>query len=71
MSYEMLAKCIDELQRVRFDVIVCDEGHRLKNSNIKAAVALDTFACKRRIILTGEYLHSAHGSVLSIAAAIP
>lgn len=54
ISYEMLAKNYEDLARVRFDIIVCDEGHRLKNSNIKAALSLDKFACKRRIILTGE-----------------
>lgn len=53
ISYEMLAKTIAELERVAFDIIVCDEGHRLKNSNIKAAASLDKFACKRRIVLTG------------------
>lgn len=53
ISYEMLAKSFEELERVRFDIIVCDEGHRLKNSNIKAALCLDKFPCKRRIILTG------------------
>lgn len=56
ISYEMLAKTFDELERVRFDVIVCDEGHRLKNSNIRAALCLDKFSCKRRIILTGKFL---------------
>lgn len=54
ISYEMLAKSFDELERVRFDIIVCDEGHRLKNSNVKVAVSLDKFPCRRRIILTGK-----------------
>ena len=34
-------------------MIVCDEGHRLKNNNIKAAQLITKFDCKRRILLTG------------------
>jgi len=37
ISYEMLMRCHTEISEIMFDLIVCDEGHRLKNSNIKAA----------------------------------
>jgi len=36
ISYEMFLKCT-EINEIAFDLIVCDEGHRLKNSNIKVA----------------------------------
>lgn len=49
----MFSKHFEELQNIRFDLIVCDEGHRLKNNNIKAALCLDKLTCKRRLILTG------------------
>ncbi|XP_058460266.1 DNA repair and recombination protein RAD54B-like [Malaya genurostris] len=53
ISYEMLAKQIEELNSVKFDLVVCDEGHRLKNSNIRTSTVLDGINCFRRILLTG------------------
>ena len=35
ISYEMLVRSFQVLKKVPFDLIVCDEGHRLKNSSIK------------------------------------
>lgn len=35
MSYEMFVRTSQELERLRFDLLVCDEGHRLKNEKIK------------------------------------
>ena len=35
ISYEMFLRTYDSLKTVRFDVIVCDEGHRLKNNSTK------------------------------------
>lgn len=37
VSYEMFVRCHAEINEIAFDLIVCDEGHRLKNSNVKAA----------------------------------
>lgn len=53
ISYEMLVSNFDDIKSLNFDIIICDEGHRLKNNNIKAAVLLNQIDCKRRIILTG------------------
>ncbi|XP_026667246.1 DNA repair and recombination protein RAD54B-like isoform X2 [Ceratina calcarata] len=53
ISYDMLIRCEEEIGQINFDLIVCDEGHRLKNSNIKAAKILTSFNCKRKILLTG------------------
>ncbi|XP_052893798.1 DNA repair and recombination protein RAD54B-like [Anopheles moucheti] len=53
ISYEMLSKQIAELETVRFDLMFCDEGHRLKNSNVKAFGVLNRLDCKRRVLLTG------------------
>ncbi len=35
ISYEMFVRSVEAIQRVNFDLVVCDEGHRLKNSGIK------------------------------------
>uniref|UniRef100_A0A6E8VRG2 DNA repair and recombination protein RAD54-like n=1 Tax=Anopheles coluzzii TaxID=1518534 RepID=A0A6E8VRG2_ANOCL len=53
ISYEMLAKQIGELETVKFDLMFCDEGHRLKNSNVKAFGVLNRLECRRRVLLTG------------------
>lgn len=52
-SYEMLARCIDEIVKIRFDLMICDEGHRLKNNSTNTSTALNQVECKRRVLLTG------------------
>ncbi|XP_077382370.1 DNA repair and recombination protein RAD54B isoform X3 [Festucalex cinctus] len=53
ISYEMLLRCLEQVQNVEFGLIICDEGHRLKNSSIKTSSALSSLSCTRRVILTG------------------
>ncbi|XP_031835821.1 DNA repair and recombination protein RAD54B [Nomia melanderi] len=53
ISYDMLIRCETEIEQISFDLIVCDEGHRLKNSDIKAAKILNNISCKKRILLSG------------------
>uniref|UniRef100_A0A667X0T5 RAD54 homolog B n=1 Tax=Myripristis murdjan TaxID=586833 RepID=A0A667X0T5_9TELE len=53
ISYEMLLRSLEQVQKVEFGLIICDEGHRLKNSSIKTSSALSGLSCTRRIILTG------------------
>ncbi|CAJ0602665.1 unnamed protein product [Cylicocyclus nassatus] len=58
ISYEMALRYIDKLISVRFDILVCDEGHRLKNINSKLRLALDSLAVTRRLLLTGTPLQN-------------
>ncbi|XP_073535772.1 DNA repair and recombination protein RAD54B [Phyllobates terribilis] len=53
ISYEMLLRSLEQLQNLSFDLLICDEGHRLKNSSIKTTSALSSLSCRRRIILSG------------------
>ncbi|XP_035239917.1 DNA repair and recombination protein RAD54B [Anguilla anguilla] len=53
ISYEMLLRSVEQVERVEFSLLICDEGHRLKNSSIKTSSALSGLACVRRVILTG------------------
>ncbi|NXV91189.1 RA54B protein, partial [Calonectris borealis] len=53
ISYEMLLRSLDQIQAIEFNLLICDEGHRLKNSSIKTTMALTSLSCERRIILTG------------------
>lgn len=43
ISYEMLVRHIEHIQQLKLDLIVCDEGHRLKNSNIKTAAVSELY----------------------------
>lgn len=52
MSYETVFKYIDII-RDHIDLIICDEGHRLKNTKIKLFQVLDSFPSKKRILVTG------------------
>lgn len=45
-----------QVQKVEFGLVICDEGHRLKNSSIKTSSALSSLSCNRRVILTGAHL---------------
>ncbi|XP_076659447.1 DNA repair and recombination protein RAD54B isoform X1 [Halictus rubicundus] len=53
ISYDMLIRCPEEIESIEFDLIVCDEGHRLKNNDIKAAKILSNMNCKKKILLSG------------------
>ncbi|EHB16386.1 DNA repair and recombination protein RAD54B, partial [Heterocephalus glaber] len=53
ISYEMLLRSLEQIKNIKFDLLICDEGHRLKNSAIKTTTALISLSCEKRIILTG------------------
>lgn len=49
----MLVRYIEEMKKINFDLIICDEGHRLKNNNTNTSIALNQIECKRRVLLSG------------------
>lgn len=53
VSYETLRNYVSELRGAEIGLLLCDEGHRLKNSESQTFTALDTMNCKRRVILSG------------------
>ncbi|WBW73540.1 DNA-dependent ATPase Rad54/Rhp54 [Schizosaccharomyces osmophilus] len=52
-SYETLRGYVDCLKNTEIGVLLCDEGHRLKNSDSLTFTALDKLNVQRRIILSG------------------
>ncbi|XP_013777941.1 DNA repair and recombination protein RAD54B-like, partial [Limulus polyphemus] len=53
ISYEMYVRHHDILGQVSFDLLICDEGHRLKNTGIKTTNVINNQPVKRRVLLTG------------------
>lgn len=53
VSYESLRLNIDELRDVKIGLLLCDEGHRLKNADSNTYTALTGLNVDRRVILSG------------------
>ncbi|KAH8833687.1 DNA repair protein, SNF2 family [Flagelloscypha sp. PMI_526] len=53
VSYETLRTLTVYLARCPIGLMLCDEGHRLKNSDNQTFQALMSLNCQRRVILTG------------------
>ncbi|KAJ9497813.1 helicase [Exophiala xenobiotica] len=54
IGYERLRSVADDLgQGHPIDIVICDEGHRLKTMKNKSAQAIESLNTKRRIILSG------------------
>jgi DNA repair and recombination protein RAD54B len=53
IGYEKIRSVANELKLANFDLVICDEGHRLKTATNKSAQAILSLNTKRRIILSG------------------
>ena len=53
MGYEKVLTCASELSEIKFDLLVCDEGHRLKSSTNKVLKVLKHLDVEKKIVLTG------------------
>lgn len=53
VSYESLRLNIEELKDVKIGLLLCDEGHRLKNADSNTYMALTGLNVDRRVILSG------------------
>jgi DNA repair and recombination protein RAD54B len=66
ISYEMLLRNLETVQKVKFDVLVCDEAHRLKNTDIKTTSSVMSIDTRRRIALTGTPIQNDLGEFFAI-----
>ena len=66
MSYEMLIRTLPEVQKVCWDLVVCVEAHRVKNSMIKTSSSLGQLACRRKLLLTGTPVQNDLGEYFSL-----
>jgi SNF2 family DNA or RNA helicase len=53
ISYEMLRQHVAVLMELPLGVVICDEGHRLRNPNNKTTKALLSLNTSRRILVSG------------------
>jgi DNA repair and recombination protein RAD54B len=55
IGYEKLRTCMNELKDAQppIDLIVCDEGHRLKSKDAKTTKMFEALSTPRRVILSG------------------
>lgn len=54
VNYEQVMAHLDELNRLKFDIIIYDEGHYLKNPKAKRTRACQALRAKRHFVLTGS-----------------
>lgn len=55
---DLFDKIYEALVRPGPDLVVCDEGHRIKNAHASTSLALKQIKSKRRIVLTGYPLQN-------------
>ncbi|KAF8245370.1 hypothetical protein K440DRAFT_409395 [Wilcoxina mikolae CBS 423.85] len=58
IGYEKLQKVHTELKKANIDIVIADEGHRLKTEKNKAAQAIRALNTPRRVILSGTPLQN-------------
>ena len=70
VSYEMMVRTLEDLKKVTWDLVVCDEAHRLKNNDTKASGSLAKLPCRRRVLLTGTPIQNDLGEFYSLVEAV-
>ncbi|KAG8385101.1 hypothetical protein BUALT_Bualt03G0006400 [Buddleja alternifolia] len=65
-TYEMVLCDSSHLRGVPWEVLVVDEGHRLKNSGSKLFGMLNTFSFQHRVLLTGTPLQNNIGEMYNL-----
>ena len=70
VSYETLRLNVEELKHTKIGLMLCDEGHRLKNGESRTFAALNDLNVSRRVILSGTPIQndlSEYFSLISFA----
>ncbi|OWM87108.1 hypothetical protein CDL15_Pgr027043 [Punica granatum] len=65
-TYEMVLADSSHLRGVPWEVLVVDEGHRLKNSESKLFNLLNSFSFQHRVLLTGTPLQNNLGEMYNL-----
>ena len=65
-TYEMVIADSSQLRAVPWEVLIVDEGHRLKNSESKLFTLLNTYKFGHRVLLTGTPLQNNLGEMYNL-----
>ncbi|KAH9288566.1 hypothetical protein KI387_032683, partial [Taxus chinensis] len=65
-TYEMVIADSSHLRGVPWEVLIVDEGHRLKNAGSKLFTLLNTFSFGHRVLLTGTPLQNNLGEMYNL-----
>ncbi|KAL8265884.1 hypothetical protein R6Q59_003228 [Mikania micrantha] len=65
-TYEMILADSAHLSKIPWEVLIVDEGHRLKNSGSKLFSLLNTFSFQHRVLLTGTPLQNNFGEMYNL-----
>lgn len=65
-TYEMILVDCTYLRGIPWEVLVVDEGHRLKNAGSKLFSMLNTFSFQHRVLLTGTPLQNNIGEMYNL-----
>ncbi|CAL1402457.1 unnamed protein product [Linum trigynum] len=65
-TYEMVLADASHLRGVPWEVLIVDEGHRLKNSGSKLFNLLNSFSFQHRVLLTGTPLQNNIGEMYNL-----
>ncbi|CAB3409155.1 unnamed protein product [Caenorhabditis bovis] len=66
ISYDMALRYTRKLKDIHFDIIVCDEGHKLKNKDGKMRKSLASLGIPKRLILTGTPMQNDYDEFFSL-----
>lgn len=61
VTYDVFMSDLDFLQKTNWQVVIADEGHRLKNKNGKKNIAISSLNALHRIIITGSPIQNTLG----------
>ena len=53
ISYEMLMRYYEDVKNINFQLLICDEGHRLKNNQSRISMLLSQLEIDKKVLLTG------------------
>ncbi|EDR29108.1 DNA repair and recombination protein RAD54B, putative [Entamoeba dispar SAW760] len=69
ISYDQLRIHIDKIEKIKgWGLLICDEGHRLKNADIKSSQAVNRVPTKRRVILSGTPIQNELGEFYAMVS---
>jgi superfamily II DNA or RNA helicase len=69
ISYDQLKIRVEEIAKIEaIGLIICDEGHKLKNANIQASQAVAAIKARKRIILSGTPIQNDLGEFYAMVS---